>query len=336
MTPHLQMPAREAEPHNAVKRGAVRILLVDANAADAIDLCSKLSDAKQAAFSLYSVTTLGEGLLALSKQRFDVILVDSHSAESGGSAMLAKLRFVAPETPVVALTSMQSESEAIEMMRAGAQDYLVKSRLNTAALERIILYCMERQRATHRRATQYEVSRVLAEAEGVHAAATGLLELLAKFANCQRAHLWLLDHWTGDLALTETWTKTGAYAWDAEEQTRFALGEELPGTAWANSAPEYISDLSQHRERPRLAAAASAGFASALAFPVKLGGDTLGVIEFFGRGAIDGDDDFLRLLMNAGGQLGQFIARKTAEDEKDHLTRERLLILDCAAEGIIG
>jgi PAS domain S-box-containing protein len=73
-----------------------------------------------------------------------------------------------------------------------------------------------------------------------------------------------------------------------------------------------------------------------LAFPVKLGGDTLAVIEIFSREPMDTDEDFLRLLMNAGGQLGQFMARKAAEDEKEHLTRERLLILDCASEGIYG
>jgi PAS domain S-box-containing protein len=42
------------------------------------------------------------------------------------------------------------------------------------------------------------------------------------------------------------------------------------------------------------------------------------------------------MLTNAAEQFGQFMARKTAEDEREHLTRERLLILDCAAEGIYG
>jgi two-component system NtrC family sensor kinase len=39
---------------------------------------------------------------------------------------------------------------------------------------------------------------------------------------------------------------------------------------------------------------------------------------------------------NIGTQVGQFMARKLAEEEREHLTNERLLILDSASEGIYG
>jgi PAS domain S-box-containing protein len=335
MSFYLQTQTKDQQHAGASARNPIRVLLLDANPSEAADLRAKLADSRQVTFAVRTAPSLAEAAELIGKQRFDVILADPNSPEGLGVGLLAELRAQAPETPIIAVTANHRESEALEIVRAGAQDYLVKSRLNSAAIERILLYCMERQRAIGRSATQYAISRVLSESATLQAAETDLLRVLCESAGCERAHFWQFDHWTGDLALRQTWTQTENAEADFERQ-RLGLGDGLPGAAWMRGTPDWVDELAEHAELPQCAAAAAAGFHSALAFPVKLGGDTLAVIELFSRHAIDTDEDFLRLLMNAGGQLGQFMARKAAEDEKEHLTKERLLILDCASEGIYG
>jgi diguanylate cyclase (GGDEF)-like protein len=64
------------------------------------------------------------------------------------SALLApeKLRAVAPEQPIVVVTGDDDAQLGIEAVRRGAQDYLVKGRLNRETLNRVIRYAIERRR----------------------------------------------------------------------------------------------------------------------------------------------------------------------------------------------
>jgi PAS domain S-box-containing protein len=315
---------------------SLRILLLDANLPEAADLRAKLADSRLVTFVVSTAESLHDALHLIDKQVFDVILVDPNSPEGYGPSVVEELREHALETPIIAVTGSYRENQALEMVRAGAQDYVVKGRLNSAAIERILTYCVERQRGIRRSAAQYAVSRVLAESGTVSAAQTALLRVLCESCACERGQFWQFDHWSSDLALTQAWTSPRGDQEAFFDVQRLALGDGLPGMAWSSGEPEWIHELAERPEMPQCEAAAAAGFRSALAFPVKLGGDTLAVIELYSRDLIETDDELQRLLMNAGGQLGQFMARKAAEDEKEHLTRERLLILDCAAEGIYG
>jgi PAS domain S-box-containing protein len=314
----------------------LRILLLDANLAEAADLRAKMADARHVVFSVRTAHSVAEAVQLLESQRFEAILADANTPECRGLATLAELRSVVPETPIVALTATYRESEALDLVRAGAQDYVMKSRLNSAAVERILLYCMERQRAVRRSDAQHAVSRVLAESETLPAAELSILRVLCESCGCDRAQFWRFDPWSGDLALVQTWIRSGSVADSSFERQRLGLGEGLPGMAWAEGEPEWFENLAEHEDVAQCRLASSIGLRSALAFPIKLAGETLAVIELLGRETIETDEEILLLLMNAGGQFGQFMARKLAEDEREHLTRERLLILDCAAEGIYG
>jgi PAS domain S-box-containing protein len=324
---------REAQTNS---RPAIRVLLVDANPAEAADLRAKLADSRHVDFAVRTACDLREGVQLLEKFRFEVILADPYMPGINGLSLLRDLRAQSPETPIIAVTENFQESEAFEVIRAGAQDLLVKSRLNSAAIERILLYCAERQRAIRRSAAQYGVSRVLAESETLAAAETGIMRVLGESCGCDRGHFWRFDPWAGDLVLMRIWTRPGSVTEDAFERQRLSHEEGLAGAAWWEGAPKWFEDLGKHLSEPQCAAALAAGLRSAVAFPIAMGGDTLGVIELFSRQTVETDSDICQLLMNAGAQFGQFLARKAAEDEKEHITRDRLLILDCAAEGIYG
>ncbi len=312
-----------------------RVLLLDANLAEAADLRAKLADSRYVAFSVITASAIDEAVQTLEKQRFDAVLADAETPPGRGLATLAELRSVAPDTPIIAISSTYRETQALDLVRAGAQDYVIKSRLNAAAIERILVYCMERHRSTRRSAAQNAVSRALAESETLAVAETEILRVLCDACDCDYGQFWKCDPGSGNLLLTRTWARLGQHEYNFGATT-LRPEEGLPGISLGLGEPHWFEQLTRHPDVPQCAPALRAGFVSALALPVKLGGEALGIIELFSREAIDTDEEALVLLMNAGRQFGQFMARKRAEDEREHLTKERLLILDCAAEGIYG
>ena len=141
----------------------IRVLLIDEDAAAVAELCQKLADAKNVTFSVERVCTLEEGLGLLKLRHFDALIVDLGASGANGIAKLKELQSQAGEIPILVTSPEYQDSEALETVRAGAQDYLVKSRLNAAALERILVHCIERQRGRSRTGMQYLISRALAE-----------------------------------------------------------------------------------------------------------------------------------------------------------------------------
>jgi diguanylate cyclase (GGDEF)-like protein len=65
--------------------------------------------------------------------------------------------------------------------------------------------------------------------------------------------------------------------------------------------------------------AAEAGLHAAFAFPIVFGNDILGVMEFFSRASRPPDEVLLQSVRSIGAQIGQFMARRQAEDRVHHL-----------------
>src|ERR1019366_4741637 len=141
------------------------------------------------------------------------------------------------------------------------------------------------------------------------------------------------------LVAIDAWqTQPGKYESfeEVNREIRFDIEQGLPGRVWGTGGPVSISDVSQYPGFGRAEVAMKEGFQTALAFPIMIGTEVLGVVELFSKKEDEPDDELLQLMGNIGNHIGQFYARKTAEKEKARLTEERLLILDCASEGIYG
>ena len=65
---------------------------------------------------------------------------------------------------------------------------------------------------------------------------------------------------------------------------------------------------------PRAPIAAREVLHAAFGFPILLGGEVLGVMEFFSHEIRQPDQDLLDMMATIGSQIGQFIERKRAED----------------------
>lgn len=142
---------------------SIKVLLIDSNVAEAAELRNKMTESKSTSFQVTSVDNLSEGLNLLQRERFDIALMDSEATTGDAAPGSMKLRARAAGMPFIVISSKYEESQAMEAVRSGAQDYVLKNRLNTSAIERILVYGIERQRTQRRTSLQHSVSRVLAE-----------------------------------------------------------------------------------------------------------------------------------------------------------------------------
>ncbi|AFZ37202.1 response regulator receiver modulated diguanylate cyclase [Stanieria cyanosphaera PCC 7437] len=131
----------------------LKILLIEDNSADAdwigeILIEEHLTKSKQASpqVDLKHVKRVQSALQLIAQNDFDVILLDLSLPDSQGIDSIAQVKQEAPELPIVVLTALDDESIAIQSVRQGAQDYLVKGRFEGELLIRSIYYAIERQR----------------------------------------------------------------------------------------------------------------------------------------------------------------------------------------------
>ncbi|WP_445240696.1 response regulator [Microcoleus vaginatus] len=122
----------------------IKILLVEDNPADADLLAELLEVSVGVEWELVSVEFLHEAIAQLCKQPFDVVLLDLSLPDSRGLETLTRLREVAPDVPMVVMTGLDDEAIALESVRLGAQDYIVKGQITTQLLVRTIRYAIER------------------------------------------------------------------------------------------------------------------------------------------------------------------------------------------------
>lgn len=126
----------------------MNILLVEDNLAEARLLQELLKGAILKQFALTHVKRLREALEKLKENQFDVILLDLTLPDSEGLASLDSLIASASSLPIVVLTNTNDNELAIEAVRHGAQDYLVKRHVNQDSLVRSLRYAIERKQAS--------------------------------------------------------------------------------------------------------------------------------------------------------------------------------------------
>ncbi|MFO8007335.1 MAG: PAS domain S-box protein, partial [Candidatus Brocadiia bacterium] len=91
---------------------------------------------------------------------YDLIFLDFHlEAGLSGLEALARIRPLAPELPVIVLTGTHAVQPAVEMIKNGAVDYLLKDNFDRSVLERSIRYALEEQRLTSERQEAYDALR---------------------------------------------------------------------------------------------------------------------------------------------------------------------------------
>ena len=169
-------------------------------------------------------------------------------------------------------------------------------------------------------AAEYATARVLAESGRLSDATPRILAAICTTLGWEHGALWQVDPHADRLRCVDTWHAPGAAFTQFEELSRataFERGVGLPGRVWASGRPAFIADVTRDANFPRAPAAAHEGLHAAFGFPIVIGGHTVGVMEFFSREIREPDADLLDMLTAIGGQIGQFMERRRAEEELD-------------------
>ena len=130
----------------------VKVLLIEDSLAEARFLQEILRQANLRHFHLVHVKRLGDALAELqqglvSSHPYDAVLLDLTLPDSQGLASLPLLLQQASHLPIVVLTNTNDDELAIEAVRQGAQDYLVKRQIDANLLVRSLCYAIERKQA---------------------------------------------------------------------------------------------------------------------------------------------------------------------------------------------
>jgi PAS domain S-box-containing protein len=140
----------------------IRVLLVEDNLADARLLVMALRELSPAVFQVEHVARLKDAKESLSCGTVDVIALDLSLPDASGLETVRKTRAMAPGVPIVVLTGLEDERIALEAMRGGVQDYLVKGRLESPPA-RALRYAVERRRAEESLLASEERFRLLVD-----------------------------------------------------------------------------------------------------------------------------------------------------------------------------
>ena len=174
-----------------------------------------------------------------------------------------------------------------------------------------------RKREEARVAGQHAVTRVLAEAPTLASATPRILQAVCESLGWEVGAIWRVDKKEELLRCVEAWQLPSHKLSDFDRVTRirtFAHDVGLPGRVWAKAEPVCIEDVALDDNFPRKDIAVQEGLHGAIGFPILVGSEVLGVLEFFSRQIQTPDIRLLEMMGAIGSQIGQFIERCQAEE----------------------
>ena len=258
----------------------------------------------------------------------------TEEAIADGAARLGEILSRQPpwsDLPVLVLTATGADSETV--MRA------VASLGNVTLLERptrVNALLAATRAALRGRQRQYQTRAHLAErvwAERRSAAELAVARLLSRTTSgdptpeilravCEgldwdAGGLWSIADRDGPLENVAYWSRSSRPLPHFEQATRtsrFARGVGLPGRVLASGDPEWVRDVTAEANFPRSRAAAADGLRGGMAFPIRRGGETVAIMEFFSREIEEPDAGLMATMSTIGAHIGQFLDRRAAED----------------------
>jgi diguanylate cyclase (GGDEF)-like protein len=140
---------RTLAPRDAAGRdeASLQLLLVEDNPGDALLFMRQLP--AHGAIITHA-TRLREALALLHERIFDVIVTDLSLPDARGLDAVMRLQEAAPDTTVVVLTGLDDEALSLQLVECGAQDCLLKGRIDGATLVRSLRQARERKRCSNR------------------------------------------------------------------------------------------------------------------------------------------------------------------------------------------
>src|SRR3954465_14567885 len=121
------------------------VLLIEDNPGDARLIREMIAEDPRTPFTLHYADRLAKGLEHLSATEIALVILDLSLPDSSGLDTFAKVYAHSPAVPIIVLTGNDDDALALSAVKGGAQDYLVKSRLDRELLLRSMHYSIERK-----------------------------------------------------------------------------------------------------------------------------------------------------------------------------------------------
>lgn len=186
----------------------------------------------------------------------------------------------------------------------------------------------ERKRHERYAEAQHRTAVVLAEAERAGEATPRLLEAIGAAMGWDFGATWRPVG--RELRCEVTWTAPDSglelFA-EASRRTHLGPGAGLPGRVFRRARPELVQDVTVDPGFSRAPAAAAAGLRGAVALPLSVHGEVVGVVEFLSRPGIGSAPELLEMMETLTTLIGRFFAIVT-EREELRKRLERLALTD--------
>lgn len=197
------------------------------------------------------------------------------------------------------------------------QAYVGDLAITSLALAAIVT---ERKMAGRHLAGSLSVTRILAESPALDNAVVRIMQRICSTFEWEVGSMWRVDAQAGVLTCFTVWpSRPGSRFETMTKSLAFSRGIGLPGRVWNTSRPVWIPDVAADDNFPRAEAASAENLHAAFAFPIMSGERFLGVMEFYSHEIREPDSALLATFRGIGSQIGLFLERKGAEEDREQL-----------------
>jgi signal transduction histidine kinase/CheY-like chemotaxis protein len=282
----------EATQEFNMSKGILHILLVEDNPADA-DLLQEVLSQIDGRLQIVHADRLAGAVEILNRaEPVDAILLDLGLPDSRGMATLERLNSTASHLPILILTGQEDELLAIEAVRRGAQDYLVKGQTGPNMLLRAIHHAVERKQGVERVRLLSDVTAQLLASSQPQEIVESLCRKAMKHLNCHAFFNFLVDAKEGRLHLNAC---AGVSEETAKQIEWLDIGVAVCGCAARDRCRVVAEDI-QNIMDPRADLVRSFGIQAYAAHPLMDQDRVIGTLSFGSKSKLRFTEDELDVM----------------------------------------
>jgi PAS domain S-box-containing protein len=185
------LPGESTPPSSHSGLGPLRILIIDDDKTDRI-LVRGCLQRSGTSVALDEAGSGKEALRLIQIRSYDCIILDYYLPDMDGFAVFKSLHTATPDCPVIMLTGWGDEDLAVELMKAGAADYLPKASMTPERLQAGVRHTMELARA---RKARTEAEEKLRSQEALFRTLANSIPQLAWMADPSGSRYWFNNRW---------------------------------------------------------------------------------------------------------------------------------------------
>ncbi len=125
------------------KKTSATLLIIDDDEVVRASLAAYLEDS---GFSVLQASNGQQGLQVFEQDKPDLVICDLRMPQMGGLELIRQVTELSPQTPVIVVSGAGVMNDAVEALRLGAADYLIKPLEDLAVLEHSVRRALDRAR----------------------------------------------------------------------------------------------------------------------------------------------------------------------------------------------